>query len=245
MKKYGIPAALLAGGIALGAAFAPVGLASAQTEVPQSELTADDDGHPGRHGSLHGRAEAIQELLGLDRGELKAAFAEGQTLVEVAAAQGMSEEQLVEALVATVTEHIEEAVANDRIDQAKADERLAELEANISDRVNTVPSEREGRGGHRRGRLGFGEALTELGFEKEDVKAGFEEGQTLVEIAAAAGVSEEQLVSALLEEGQTHLNEAVADEKLTPAEADEKLEARITERVNTDPADRPGRPWRR
>ncbi|MDH4365146.1 MAG: hypothetical protein OEY70_13815, partial [Acidimicrobiia bacterium] len=60
----------------------------------------------------------------------------GKTIAEAAAAQGVSVDDLTSALQTDATERIEQAVANGRIDQAKADELKAGLNARIDDLVN-------------------------------------------------------------------------------------------------------------
>lgn len=244
MKKYGVGAGLLAGGIAFGSMFAPIGLVDAQeTDAPAAEDSATSEG--GRHGHRHGgrshegRSEVVTELLGLTQEELKAAFQEGKTLAEIAAEQGVSESDLVDALVAAATDRIDEAVADGKLTEDEAAEKIAGLEEKVTERVNTEPGER--RGGHRHGgrHLG-GEVLEELGLDRETVKAGLQDGKTMVEIAADAGVSEADLVAALVEAANERIDQALEDGKITAEEAAEKkagVEEKITERVNAEPGE--------
>lgn len=88
------------------------------------------------------RREFVTELLGVDAETLRDELRSGATLAEVAEANGVSTDELVDALVARAMEHLDAAVEAGRIDQATADEKSAELEASITERVTTPRGER-------------------------------------------------------------------------------------------------------
>ena len=102
--------------------------------------------------------------------------------------------------------------------------------------------DRPGRGGHGHGKFG-GEVVTELiGIDAETLRAELQGGATLVEVAEANGVTEAELVDALVAHQTERLDQAVADGKLTAEEAAEKsadLEERVTARVNGERPERP------
>lgn len=239
IKKFGVPAGLLAGGIALGAMFAPIGLVNAQ-ETDGDTASTDGDGRHGRHAA---RSGVVTDLLGLTQDELKAAFDEGKTLAEIAAEQGVSEADLVAALVEAANERIDQAVTDEKITAEEAAEKTAGLEEKITEKVNAEPGERRGGHGGRRGpghHVG-GEILEELGLDRETVQAGREAGMTMAEIAAEAGVSEADLVAVLVEAANERIDQALADGKITAEEAADKkadVEEKIAERVNAEPGER-------
>lgn len=109
-----------------------------------------------------------------------------------------------------------------------------------ADRVATTLAESPpaGFGHHGRGGGGRGvhlEALAALGITADELRAAAEAGQTLAQLAEAQEVSKDEVVKALVAVGQKRLAEAVADGRLTQAEADEKtadLQARVTERLD-------------
>ncbi len=70
-----------------------------------------------------------------------------------------------------------------------------------------------------------------LGMSEADLRSALSSGQTLAQIAEAQGVSQDDLIAALLQEPQEHLQQAVSDGHLTQAQADERL-AQIKERVS-------------
>lgn len=101
-------------------------------------------GHRGGPG-MFGRgvaSEALTDLLGIDGEELRTQLHAGATLAEIAAAQGVEVQAVIDELVGEVEERVNNGVENGRIDQAEADEKLAEAEARITDMVNNGRPER-------------------------------------------------------------------------------------------------------
>ena len=93
----------------------------------------------GRGPGLFGRgvtSEALTDLLGLDAQELRQQVRDGATLAEIATAQGVETQAVVDELVAELTERVDNAVENGRIDQAEADQKLADAETKITDMVD-------------------------------------------------------------------------------------------------------------
>ena len=93
--------------------------------------------------------EAAAEAIGIEVEDLRTALADGQTIAEVAEANGVAVEDVIAAMVTEAQEQLAAAVADGRIDQDRADEISATLEERITDQVN---GEFEMRGpgmGHR------------------------------------------------------------------------------------------------
>jgi polyhydroxyalkanoate synthesis regulator phasin len=80
--------------------------------------------------------EAVQELLGLSAEELREQLRAGSTLGDIATEQGLDPQDVVDAIVAEMTERVDAAVADGKLDADAAAEKLAEAEERISDRVN-------------------------------------------------------------------------------------------------------------
>jgi hypothetical protein len=121
-------------------------------EVAATLAERGPSGGPGRHGGPGGRgglggpglASALEDL-GITSEEVRAAAEAGTTLAELAKQQGVSSDELVDALVAAGDERLDEAVAAGRLTQAEADEKAADLEARITERLDEPV--RLGRGG--------------------------------------------------------------------------------------------------
>lgn len=233
-KLFG--AGMLAAGLVAGAMFSPAGFAGAQDDTTDSETTETERPRDGRRG----HRLAVLEELGIDADAIEAGREADQSLVEIAEANGVTEAELVAAIEDQIETRLAAAVENGRITQEEADEKLADLTANVTERINTPPSERPEREG-RGGRLAVREALAEVGLTIEDVREGYEAGQTLAETAEANGIDEATLVDAMVaqatERVETGLeNGRIDDEKA--AELLDGLEERISERVNTEPGER-------
>jgi hypothetical protein len=97
----------------------------------------------GGHGHRGQGLEAAAEALGMDQAELRDQLRDGSTLAEIAQAQGVDVQVVIDALVAEAKAHLDEKVAEGDLTQEEADERLAEIAERITDRVN----DGGGRGG--------------------------------------------------------------------------------------------------
>ena len=93
----------------------------------------------GRGPGMFGRgvtSEALTDLLGLDAQELRQQLRDGATLAEIATAQGVETQAVIDELVAELNERVDDAVENGRIDQVEADQKLADAETKITDMVD-------------------------------------------------------------------------------------------------------------
>ncbi|MBL8095272.1 MAG: hypothetical protein JNL73_13975 [Anaerolineales bacterium] len=72
---------------------------------------------------------SLAETLGLTPDELSAQLAAGQTLAQIAEAQGVSQEQITTTLQAAMTEGLQQAVADGALTQAQADQMTAWMTA--------------------------------------------------------------------------------------------------------------------
>jgi hypothetical protein len=112
----------------------------------------------GRRGHRLANSEFLTEFLGVDAEELQSARQSGQTLAEIAEANGVATDALVDAIVAEREARIQAKIADGTITAEQAEERAAEadLEARVTDRVNGVRPERADRGQRaERGTFGF------------------------------------------------------------------------------------------
>lgn len=126
------------------------------------ERIAESDGiwtpHGPRHGHgprMHGMmliGQTAQTVLDTEDGELREAFANGQSLVDVALEKGFTEEQFTSDLLAEVKSILDEKVAEGDLDQEKADAIYDRISENISEIINHVMGDgpiADARGGLR------------------------------------------------------------------------------------------------
>jgi len=240
-------------GSTIGIASFGAGLAGAQDDPPVAPDTSDAEpgdteeapssGRPRHHRGGH--SAEIADLLGLSTEELRDAMTEGQTLAEVAEANGVSRDDLVAAIKEQHQQKLDDALADGRIDADQATERSAQLDERIETMVDRTLSERSGFGhGFRRG-VGRGVASAEiadlLGLSTEELRDAMTEGQTLAEVAEANGVSTETLVTTIVAGIEEKMAEQVEAGRITQDRADtflENAEDRIEDSVNGEGSNR-------
>ena len=122
-------------------------------EAARPERGERGPGMRGHHG--FGGGADIAEVLGLEAGELREALADGQSIAEVAEAQGVAVDDVVDAIVSATEERLADAVENGRIDEERAEEILSDAAERAEDMVNGE-LELGRRGPGRRGPGGFG-----------------------------------------------------------------------------------------
>jgi polyhydroxyalkanoate synthesis regulator phasin len=80
--------------------------------------------------------EAVQALLGLSADELREQLRAGSSLADIATAQGVDPQAVVDAIVAEMTERLDAAVAEGKLDADAAAEKLAQAQERVAERVN-------------------------------------------------------------------------------------------------------------
>ena len=88
------------------------------------------------------------------RDSLQTALRDGQSIADIAAANGVDVQGIIDSMVDAANARIDEAVANERIDADKAAELKANVEERITARVNGERPERDGEGRSFRGPRG-------------------------------------------------------------------------------------------
>jgi len=132
--------ALVAAGAAAGLVFGPE-LVGAQ-EDQQGEESAPDDG-PGCHRGPHRGLEAAAEAIGIEVDALREAVQGGRTIAQVAQANGVDVQTVIDAMVADATERIDAKVAEGDLTQERADD----LKAGLTERVTAIVNGERPAGG--------------------------------------------------------------------------------------------------
>ena len=95
----------------------------------------------GEHGGRGGRGpglEVVASTLGMTAEEVREAISNGQTLAQLAEANGSSGEALIDAILAEMTTHLDEKVAAGDLTQEEADAKLAEATTRVTEFVNNT-----------------------------------------------------------------------------------------------------------
>lgn len=81
-------------------------------------------------------SDTVLDVLGIDADALREALRNGDSLADIATANGVDPQAVIDALVAEASERLDAAVENGRITAEDAAEKLGEIEERITDAVN-------------------------------------------------------------------------------------------------------------
>ena len=211
---------LLTGGVA-AAALAPGAADAVIAQLPGDIAIFASHGPFGSPNILATAATYI----GITEADLRTELQSGKTLAQIAVAHGKTRDGLIAALSAEATKQITTAV-----DQPG---------------TNFGPGGR-GPGGPRVMITNdLAAAAAYIGTTEADLRSKLQAGQTLTQIATAAGKTRDGLIAAMVADGNKRIDAAVAAGTITAAQAAEKkaaLTAHVTAEVDqTHPAGGPGR----
>jgi len=174
--------------------------------------TASEIGHRGGgHGKMGGIvSQEVLDLLKLDQDGLNEKLAAGKTLAQVAVAQGVTREQLKQALTTAF------------------DNRQKEEKTQFTSRLDTmVDSTKPLEGKGTRGRFdinkeNLGEVAGLLGLSESELEEALTSGKSLAELAKDKGIEEQKVIDVLKAAIVDQNNQAVKDGKLTQEQADKQ-----------------------
>ena len=170
--------------------------------------------------------EALAEALGLEVDDLQAKLQAGESPWDIAKSQGLSDDEITALIQEAHTKALDKAVAAGVITQEQADFMKGHM----------------GQGGHMFGggrmmkawrgwtgspavkgaiheyKLNAFSAV--LGLTPEELNSRIENGETMWEVAQSLGLTEEQFREKRVEATQSAINQALADGKITQAQAD-------------------------
>lgn len=206
-------------------------VAVAATLVVNTALAAPEDqrGPRGPHGPGRGLVLEIAEATGQPVEDVLDQLEDGQTPAEILSDNGVDPDDFVADMLSDLEDRLDQAVDNDRIDQARADEILANAETRLTEAMNQTfdpPDPGEGAGNRpHRGVLNFmGRILDATGLTREEFVEAVQSGQTPAEILSDNGVDTDDFIADALADLQARLDEAVANGLMDQARADEILE---------------------
>lgn len=219
----------LAGGGVAGAMLGVPALSSAQDSTEATTTTTastsassatPDHAGPGRFGHRGEGLAVAAEALGMTEDELKTELRAGKSIAQVAEAQGVDVQTVIDALV------------------ADGKERLADLEASLPDRVTELVNrtgwgdgDRGGRGHHARIRMmGLETAAEVIGISADDLRTALQDGSSVAEVAEANNVDVQKVIDALVADATARIDQAVANGRIDSARADE-MKANLVERI--------------
>ncbi len=169
---------------------------------------------------------AMMDLTGLDMPALQAQAREQglTTLATIVEANGVSSEDVITAAIAKATEAANQAVANGHMSQAQADQVLAGLEEAYTNAMQRpLPQPQEVRQAAERALITALTELTGLDIPQLQQQAREQGLTTMAEMAGANGVTTAAVIAAGIENATEIATQAVAEGRMTQAQADQIL----------------------
>ncbi|MCC6801328.1 MAG: hypothetical protein IT319_00485 [Anaerolineae bacterium] len=230
--------------VSLIAVLATVGVVGAQ-DAGQPSAPPDRPGMGQRGDRLQNRFQVLGDLaqivaddLGIERAELVQQLRE-QTLEEVITAMGGDIDQITADVTAALTERVNQAVADGKLAQERADAILASLDDVVQ---RALSGELRGVLRDSIGRLGRGDRLPlvqrpflndtrplinaasdAIGLTGQEIAQALRDGKTLSEVITENGGSPDAIVASAIALVKETLDPAVANGRLTQEQEDAML----------------------
>lgn len=102
---------------------------------PERGERGDRAGHRGGREGRHGNGAAVAELLGIDQETLRAELEAGKSIADIAEANDVDVQGVIDALIADAESHIEMATEHG-LDEERAAARLESITERITEAVN-------------------------------------------------------------------------------------------------------------
>jgi predicted DNA-binding protein YlxM (UPF0122 family) len=188
-------------------------------------------GHGG-HGFDFAQNTELQTLLKLSADELGTQLKAGKTLADIATAQGVEKQAVIDLLVKQDAAHIDQDVKDGKLTADQATQMKANSTQHAADLVDGKggfggPGGPGGPGGKGHdGPGGHGLNFTEntdlqtlLKLSADELNTQLKAGKSLADIASAQGVDKQQVIDLLVKAEAAHLDQEVTDGKLTADQA--------------------------
>jgi ribosomal protein S20 len=194
----------------------------------------------GRRG--HGTRLALQTAattIGLSPQDLAGQIRGGKTVAAVATEHSVDPGSVVNAVVAALTQRIDQAAAQGKIDANRAEQAKQKL-PNVANRFVNETKSKRGRG---RAILkdAANAAAKEIGVSVADLKQARKDGKSIAQVAKDHNKSVDDVVNAVVKQATSDIDQAVKDGKLDSKKADQikqKLPDRAKTLVNREPKQR-------
>ncbi|MBL8162378.1 MAG: hypothetical protein JNJ61_10370, partial [Anaerolineae bacterium] len=191
----------------------------------------------GRGAVLRSIVEIVTQETGLTAREVASAVADGSTVAEVITANGGDVQVVIDQSVTVLTEAINQAVADGKLSQERADQMLANLSEVVTSAVNGELRQDAGERLARRAVIRL--AADETGLSVQEITEQIRSGKSLAAVLTENNVDVTAFIELAVTQADERLDQAVENGRITQERADELLiefRARLTEKINEVPA---------
>jgi hypothetical protein len=194
--------------IASSAYAATTATTNSATAAAASTPSATQQKAPAHQHKGHFNNQQLLTLLNLDANKLQQNLKAGKSLADIATAQGVDEQKVIDLLVSQQSQRLDQAQQSGKLTQ----DQVTKIKANLQNEVKKRVEQKggfgfEGKHGERGGQ--FKDAASVLGMTPQDVMTQLKSGKSLVQIAQSKGISEADLVSQLLQKHKDRLTKMV------------------------------------
>jgi hypothetical protein len=252
-----VAGALLLGGVAATLVVPALVSAADPSATPAASPSASSTpgnpappGHPGFGGpGMGGTTEAVSDTsvaakaIGISEADLNAALQSGKSVADVAKANNVDAQKVIDALVQDKKDEIAAALKAGTITRAEADQQVAGATQFVTGQVNGTGFGPGGPGGGPGGHGGPGgldaddltAAAKALGMTEADLSTALNSGKTAAAVAKEKGVAVQTVIDAIVAADKAEFAAAVKAGTMTQAQADQmtaNLTAHVTDEVN-------------
>ena len=204
-----------------------------------SAAGAAGPGGPGGrgHGGIRVAGQAAATTIGVTPQDLRSEVRGGKTIAQVATEHGVDPNTVVNAVVAAVTQQIDQKAAAGSIDSSRAEQAKQKL----PDFANRFVNETKPHRGYRILKDAAKAAAKEIGIPEAELKDAIKNGKSIAQVAKDHDKSVDDVVNAIVKAATSDVDQAVKDGKLDSKKADEvkqKLPDRAKKLVNREPKQR-------
>ena len=200
---------------------------------------AGPGGQGGRvHGGVRIAGQTAAATIGVSAEELRNQVRSGKTVAQVSTEHGVDPANVVNAIVAALTQQIDQKAAAGTVDAARAEQAKQKLPDLANRFVNNTKSHRRGHGVLKDA---VQAAAKEIGVSAGDLKQARKGGKSIAQVANEHDKSVDDVVNAVVKAATSDIDQAVKDGKLDSQKADQikqKLPDRLKKLVNREPKQR-------
>jgi transposase-like protein len=190
--------------------------------------SAAGPGQGGGHGGIRVAGQTAAATIGVSPEELRSQIRGGKTVAQVATDHGVDPNTVVNAVVAALTQQIDQKAAAGTIDANRAAQAKQKLPNAASRFVNETKPRRD----HRVLQDAVQAAAKEIGVSTNDLKDARKNGKSIAQVAQDHGKSVDDVVNAVVKAATADVDQAVKDGKLDSHRADQ-IKKNLPDRAKT------------